>query len=48
MAELLYKAAAPQGDGAAAGATDGAAGNGEASGAPENDDVIDAEFKEAK
>jgi molecular chaperone DnaK len=48
MAELLYKAAAPQGDGAATGTTDGAPGNGAASGAPENDDVIDAEFKEAK
>jgi molecular chaperone DnaK len=48
MAELLYKAAAPQGEGAAEGATDGAPGNGAASGAPENDDVIDAEFKEAK
>jgi molecular chaperone DnaK len=48
MAELLYKAAAPEGaqtppgDGAASGS--GAAGNGSA--APE--DVIDAEFKEAK
>ncbi|HTU83340.1 MAG TPA: Hsp70 family protein, partial [Candidatus Acidoferrales bacterium] len=50
MAELLYKAAtpeggpqAPNGDGAAAGA-----GNGAAAGAPTGDDVIDAEFKEAK
>jgi molecular chaperone DnaK len=49
MAELLYKAAAPQGEGAAAGASDGAAGNGApGEGAPPNDDVIDAEFKEAK
>ena len=49
MAELLYKAAAPQGDGASAGAADGASGNGAANGgAAPNDDVIDAEFKEAK
>jgi len=49
MAELLYKAAAPQGDGAAAGATEGAAGgNGASGGAAPSDDVIDAEFKEAK
>jgi molecular chaperone DnaK len=49
MAELLYKAAAPQGEGGAAGASDGAAGNGApGEGAPPNDDVIDAEFKEAK
>src|SRR5579862_1701834 len=49
MAELLYKAAtpegeeAPSGDGAAAGATNGAS-----AGSAPSDDVIDAEFKEAK
>jgi molecular chaperone DnaK len=47
MAELLYKAASP--DGAA---TDGASSNGAADGAaqqtPPPDDVIDAEFKESK
>ncbi len=48
MAELLYKAAAPEheepsGDGAANGA-----GNGASAGAAPSDDVIDAEFKEAK
>jgi molecular chaperone DnaK len=48
MAELLYKTAAPEGEGAEAGAA-GANGssNGSAS-APPTDDVIDAEFKEAK
>jgi len=52
MAELLYKAAAPEGgaspngDGAQAGAGAGA-GNGTASEQP-SEDVIDAEFKEAK
>jgi molecular chaperone DnaK len=54
MAELLYKAAAPEGgapDGAAAG-PEGAAANG-SNGTPGNgatapEDVIDAEFKEAK
>jgi molecular chaperone DnaK len=49
MAELLYKAAGPQGEQASA---DGAtAGNGASAGAgapPGGDDVIDAEFKEAK
>jgi molecular chaperone DnaK len=47
MAELLYKAAAPQGE-QGPGAGDGAtSGNGAAAG-PGADDVIDAEFKEAK
>ncbi len=51
MAELLYKAAAPEGaqaptgDGTTAGAGAGASGNGSSEPA---DDVIDAEFKEAK
>jgi molecular chaperone DnaK len=51
MAEVLYKSAAPEGgqapggDGAAAG---NGAGNGAGAGAPAGDDVIDAEFKEAK
>jgi molecular chaperone DnaK len=48
MAEVLYKSAAPQGEEAPHG--DGAgtgAGNGAGAGAP-SDDVIDAEFKEAK
>jgi molecular chaperone DnaK len=49
MAEVLYKSAAPgagaaSGDGAAAGAGTGASGNGSA----QSEDVIDAEFKEAK
>jgi molecular chaperone DnaK len=50
MAELLYKSAAPEGDGAAAGAAAGAngSGNGAASAGAPADDVIDAEFKEAK
>ncbi len=52
MAEVLYKAAAPEGEpsGAGAGASAGdgsAAGNG-ASAGPAGEDVIDAEFKEAK
>ncbi len=47
MAELLYKAAAPQGE-QGPGAGDGAtSGNGAAAG-PGGDDVIDAEFKEAQ
>ena len=52
MAELLYKAAAPEGehaapgDGAAAGAN--GSSHGATSGAAASDDVIDAEFKEAK
>jgi molecular chaperone DnaK len=49
MAELLYKAASPQGENATAG--DGAAtGNGASAGAggAGGEDVIDAEFKEAK
>jgi molecular chaperone DnaK len=46
MAELLYKAASP--DGATAeGSTNGAT-NGQAEQAPPADDVIDAEFKESK
>ncbi|HEY3675328.1 MAG TPA: molecular chaperone DnaK, partial [Candidatus Tumulicola sp.] len=52
MAELLYKATAPEGDaaGAGAGAADGAnAGqNGSTSAGPPPDDVIDAEFKESQ
>jgi molecular chaperone DnaK len=52
MAELLYKATAPDGDaaGAGAGAADGAnAGqNGSTSAGPAPDDVIDAEFKESQ
>jgi molecular chaperone DnaK len=49
MAELLYKSAAPEGEGAEVGAAAGANGssNGAASHQP-SDDVIDAEFKEAK
>ncbi|MEO6835317.1 MAG: molecular chaperone DnaK [Candidatus Tumulicola sp.] len=50
MAELLYKAAAPEGESAGA-QTDGttASGNGASAGAaPPPDDVIDAEFKESK
>jgi molecular chaperone DnaK len=49
MAELLYKAAAPHGEGAAP--DDGAAGgggNGASAGTAPSDDVIDAEFKESK
>jgi hypothetical protein len=46
MAEVLYKAAAPQGE--QPGASDGATtSNGAAAGAA-GDDVIDAEFKEAQ
>jgi len=49
MAELLYKAAAPQGEPAGAGAGDGSAsGNGASGGAAAGEDVIDAEFKEAQ
>jgi molecular chaperone DnaK len=49
MAELLYKTAAPEGEGAEAGAAPGANGSSNgASTAPPSDDVIDAEFKEAK
>jgi molecular chaperone DnaK len=52
MAELLYKATAPEGEaaGAGAGAADGAnAGqNGSSSAGPPPDDVIDAEFKESQ
>ena len=52
MAEVLYKASAPQGEpsdaGAGAGAGDGAAAGNGASAGPAGEDVIDAEFKEAK
>ncbi|MBV8197437.1 MAG: Hsp70 family protein, partial [Candidatus Eremiobacteraeota bacterium] len=52
MAEVLYKASSPQGEPAGAGAApggDGAtSGNGATAGAGSSDDVIDAEFKEAK
>jgi hypothetical protein len=49
MAELLYKTAAPEGEGAEAGAAPGPNGSSNgASSAPPSDDVIDAEFKEAK
>jgi hypothetical protein len=47
MAELLYKSAAPQG-GEQAPAGDGSTTGNGAAGPPPNDDVIDAEFKEAK
>ena len=46
MAELLYKATAPEGA-SANGASNGATGEG-AQEAPPQDDVIDAEFKESK
>jgi len=49
MAELLYKSAAPEGDGAQAGAAPGANGSSNGTnGQHPADDVIDAEFKEAK
>jgi molecular chaperone DnaK len=49
MAELLYKTAAPEGEGAEAGAASGSNGSSNgASAPPPSDDVIDAEFKEAK
>ncbi len=52
MAELLYKATAPEGqaagEGAADGAGPGASQNGSASAGPAPDDVIDAEFKESQ
>jgi molecular chaperone DnaK len=50
MAELLYKAASPQGEHAGAGpaAGDGAPGGNGASGGAGSEDVIDAEFKEAQ
>ncbi len=49
MAELLYKTAAPEGEGAEAGAPPGSNGSSNgASAPPPSDDVIDAEFKEAK
>jgi molecular chaperone DnaK len=47
MAELLYKAATPQGEEPGAGAGDGATGGNGASAAA-SEDVIDAEFKEAQ
>ena len=50
MAELLYKAASPDGaasEGSANGAANGAT-NGKTEQAPPADDVIDAEFKESK
>ncbi|MGB6987361.1 MAG: molecular chaperone DnaK [Candidatus Aquilonibacter sp.] len=51
MAELLYKAASPNGEGAGAsqdGATAGAGAQTNGNGSAQSDDVIDAEFKEAK
>ena len=50
MAELLYKSAAPGGEAGAEGAHEGAAAgaNGQSNGHTQPDDVIDAEFKEAK
>jgi molecular chaperone DnaK len=49
MAELLYKAASPNGEAAGASQEGAAAGAGaQGNGAPQSDDVIDAEFKEAK
>ena len=52
MAELLYKSAAPGADGATEGAHEGAAAgsgaNGQSNGHQQPEDVIDAEFKEAK
>jgi molecular chaperone DnaK len=48
MAEVLYKAAAPQGEQGAPGAGDGATSGNGAAGGPGAEDVIDAEFKEAK
>ena len=49
MAELLYKAAAPEGQAGEPHAEDSAAGpNGASAGTPPPDDVIDAEFKESK
>jgi hypothetical protein len=49
MAELLYKSAAPEGEtaGPSAGAANGAS-NGAAHEQAPAEDVIDAEFKEAK
>jgi molecular chaperone DnaK len=50
MAELLYKAASPNGEAGPGAAQDGAAAgaNGQTNGQAAPDDVIDAEFKEAK
>ncbi|MBV8118025.1 MAG: Hsp70 family protein, partial [Candidatus Eremiobacteraeota bacterium] len=48
MAELLYKASAPQGEGAPSGDGSAAGGNGASAGSAASEDVIDAEFKESK
>jgi molecular chaperone DnaK len=48
MAEVLYKASAPQGEPSGATAGDGAPGGNGASAGPAGEDVIDAEFKETK
>ncbi|HTV75112.1 MAG TPA: molecular chaperone DnaK [Candidatus Acidoferrales bacterium] len=49
MAELLYKAASPNGEAAGAAQDGAAAGAGaQTNGSAQSDDVIDAEFKEAK
>jgi molecular chaperone DnaK len=49
MAELLYKAASPNGEAAGASQEGAAAGAGaQGNGSQQSDDVIDAEFKEAK
>ncbi|MGA7570459.1 MAG: molecular chaperone DnaK [Candidatus Aquilonibacter sp.] len=49
MAELLYKAASPNGESAGASQDGAAAGAGaQTNGSAQSDDVIDAEFKEAK
>jgi molecular chaperone DnaK len=49
MAELLYKAASPNGEAAGASQDGAAAGAGaQTNGSAQSDDVIDAEFKEAK
>ena len=49
MAELLYKAASPNGEAGAPGQDGASAGtNGQTNGEAHTDDVIDAEFKEAK
>ena len=48
MAELLYKATSPNGEAAGAGPEGETVGAGAQNGAAHGDDVIDAEFKEAK
>ena len=48
MAELLYKSAAPGGEGEGAAPDGAASSNGHSSGEAPSEDVIDAEFKEAK